>query len=207
MPMILWRRLDKSVRNQVRKAERAGLTVDAGGAEKLGGVLRRVRRAHARSRIAGACASFPRARSWTRSAAAPESSWFARTTRPSAGCSRFAFKDRLAVPWAACLQGVLLALSEHAAVLGNAAERLRRGDRPIRFRPLHARLRHLPLQAPVGGRGRAALLVHDSDCASVRARGRGGAGRRAELASKPGSSCHCRSAGVLALTSARYLTQ
>src|SRR5918999_6200085 len=31
----LWRKLDKTVRNQVRKAERAGLTVETGGVDKL----------------------------------------------------------------------------------------------------------------------------------------------------------------------------
>jgi FemAB-related protein (PEP-CTERM system-associated) len=34
-PDVLWRELDKSVRNQVRKAERSGLSVDFGGAEYL----------------------------------------------------------------------------------------------------------------------------------------------------------------------------
>ena len=34
-PEALWRRFDSSVRNQIRKAERAGLSVEFGGAEKL----------------------------------------------------------------------------------------------------------------------------------------------------------------------------
>lgn len=34
-PGTLWRQLDRSVRNQVRKAERAGLSVEFGGTEKL----------------------------------------------------------------------------------------------------------------------------------------------------------------------------
>jgi FemAB-related protein (PEP-CTERM system-associated) len=35
-PAILWRELNAKVRNQVRKAERSGLSVEFGGAEKLG---------------------------------------------------------------------------------------------------------------------------------------------------------------------------
>ena len=34
-PDVLWRRLDKTVRNQVRKAERAGLSIEFGGSENL----------------------------------------------------------------------------------------------------------------------------------------------------------------------------
>ena len=53
-------------------------------------------------------------------------------------------------------QGVLRALSEHAALLGVHQEGLHRRLRPIRFRPIDAAVGHLPLQAAVGrGRGTA----------------------------------------------------
>ena len=51
---LLWRQFDGSVRNQVRKAGRSGLTIEFGGSRETGRFSWRVCDAHARARIAGA---------------------------------------------------------------------------------------------------------------------------------------------------------
>ena len=124
-PDSLWRRLDKSVRNQIRKAERSGLTVENGGVESLTRVLRHVRRADARPRVAAARVP--------NSCAAVIDEFGAARAR-SCSCSKGGLplsagwsRSRSRIAWScrgrSCLQGVLLALSEHAPLLGNAAAR------------------------------------------------------------------------------------
>ena len=102
-PDLLWRRLDKSVRNQVRKAERAGLTVEAGGVEHLAAFYdvfaARMRDlgspVHARRFMEAVLASFgSRARIVL----------IRRNAETVGGLVAIRFNDRLAVPWAACLQ-------------------------------------------------------------------------------------------------------
>jgi FemAB-related protein (PEP-CTERM system-associated) len=99
----LWRGLDKTVRNQVRKAERSGLTIEAGGVEKLPAFydvfVSRMRDlgspVHGYDFLRAALVSFgARARIVLARKGA--------TT--VGGLVTIAFKDRLVVPWAACLQ-------------------------------------------------------------------------------------------------------
>jgi FemAB-related protein (PEP-CTERM system-associated) len=102
-PDVLWRRLDKSVRNQVRKAEKSGLTIESGGAEKLTAFYdvfaARMRDlgspVHARGFLQAVMTAFG---SRARIVVVQNGS----TT--VGGLVAIAFKDRLAVPWAACLQ-------------------------------------------------------------------------------------------------------
>src|SRR6185369_10200078 len=75
----LWHRLDKDVRYQVRKAERAGLAVEAGGAEQL--------------------ASF-----YDVFAVRARVLLVRRGRTVIGGLMTIAFKDRLTVPWASCLK-------------------------------------------------------------------------------------------------------
>jgi serine/alanine adding enzyme len=98
----LWRSLDKAVRNQVRKAERAGLSVEFGGLENLpcfydifAARMRDLGSPVHASRFLGAVVeSFgDRARI----------ALVRKGTTPIGGLVALAFKDRLFVPWATCL--------------------------------------------------------------------------------------------------------
>ena len=100
---VLWRRLDKSVRNQVRKAERAGLSIDVGGIEKLSDFydvfVARMRDlgspVHARRFLGAVLNGFGnRARIVL----------VRKDQETVGGLIAIRFNDRLAVPWAACLQ-------------------------------------------------------------------------------------------------------
>jgi FemAB-related protein (PEP-CTERM system-associated) len=102
-PATLWRGLDKTVRNQVRKAERSGLTIEAGGVERLPAFyevfVSRMRDlgspVHGQDFLRGVLESFgPRARIVL----------VRKGATTVGGLMTIAFKDRLAVPWAACLQ-------------------------------------------------------------------------------------------------------
>jgi serine/alanine adding enzyme len=102
-PDCLWRGLDKDVRYQIRKAERAGLTVDAGGAELLSPFYDvfavRMRElgspVHARRFLASVLEHFgTRARVLL----------VRQDLRVIGGLIAIAFKDRLTVPWASCLK-------------------------------------------------------------------------------------------------------
>jgi FemAB-related protein (PEP-CTERM system-associated) len=98
----LWRQLDSSVRNQIRKAERAGLTVECGGADKLPSFYEafstRMRDlgspVHAPGFLKAAVDAFDdRARVV-----------LIRKGRTTVGgLVGLAFKDTLTVPWASCL--------------------------------------------------------------------------------------------------------
>ena len=118
-----WRRFDKSVRNQIRKAERAGLTVECGGPADLAAFYDDVRRADARSGIAG-----PRLRSCDRSSSrsgrARASCWSRGAASRLAASSRWPFKDRLVVPWATCRKEYFALCPEHAPLLGNHPDRV-----------------------------------------------------------------------------------
>ena len=102
-PDRLWHRLDKDVRYQIRKAERSGLTVNAGGAEQLESfydVLSvRMRElgspVHARRFLAAVLEQFG-----TRAHVLLVHK--GRTV--IGGLMTIAFKDRLTVPWASCLK-------------------------------------------------------------------------------------------------------
>ena len=100
----MWRRLDKSVRNQVRKAERSGLTVDASAAPRScpRSTTSSPRGCAISDRRSTRTTSFVRSSSC--SARARASSSRARTARTVGGLVALAFKDRLVVPWAACLK-------------------------------------------------------------------------------------------------------
>ena len=98
----LWRQLDGSVRNQIRKAERSGLSVEFGGAEELPAFYEifavRMRDlgspVHALGFLRAIVDSFGgRARI----------ALVRKGSTPVGGLIALAFKDRLAVPWASCL--------------------------------------------------------------------------------------------------------
>jgi FemAB-related protein (PEP-CTERM system-associated) len=102
-PDRLWRQLDKSVRNQVRKAERSGLSIEIGGAEKLTPFYEtfviRMRDlgspVHAPEFLRAVLDSFgSRARIIL----------VRKGNTTVGGLMILAFKDRLIVPWATCLK-------------------------------------------------------------------------------------------------------
>ena len=102
-PDCLWHRLDKDVRYQIRKAERAGLTVETGGAALLAPFydvfVVRMRElgspVHARRFLASALEHFgTRARVLL----------VRQGPIVIGGLIAIAFKDRLTVPWASCLK-------------------------------------------------------------------------------------------------------
>jgi serine/alanine adding enzyme len=102
-PDALWRRFDKQVRNQVRKAERSGLTVEQGGAENLRAFYEAF---VVRMRDLG---SPPHAPEFLR-AVIDAFGGRARIVLVRKGnvtigaLFALAFKDRLVVPWAICLK-------------------------------------------------------------------------------------------------------
>ncbi len=102
-PDRLWRQLDKAVRNQVRKAERSGLSIEIGGAEKLTPFYEtfviRMRDlgspVHAPEFLRAVLESFgSRARIIL----------VRKGNTTVGGLVVLAFKDRLIVPWATCLK-------------------------------------------------------------------------------------------------------
>lgn len=99
----LWRRLDKSVRNQIRKAERSGLSIEFGGAEKLTAFYDTFA---ARMRDLGSPVHTPE---FLRAVLVSFGSrarivLVRKGTLPIGGLMTLAFKDRLIVPWATCLK-------------------------------------------------------------------------------------------------------
>jgi len=102
-PDQLWRRLDRQVRNQVRKAERSGLTVDNGGVENMRAFYETF---VVRMRDLG---SPPHAPEFLR-AVVDAFGTRARIVLVRKGgltigaMIALAFKDRLVVPWAICLK-------------------------------------------------------------------------------------------------------
>ena len=102
-PDRLWRQFDKQVRNQIRKAERSGLSIEFGGVEKLAAFYEafvvRMRDlgtpVHAPGFLRAVLETFgTRAR-------------IVLVRKDSAtvgGLIALAFKDRLVVPWATCLK-------------------------------------------------------------------------------------------------------
>jgi len=102
-PDRLWRGLDGSVRNQVRKAERSGLSVDVGGAEQLPAFYEtfvvRMRElgspVHASGFLRAVFDAFgDRARIAV----------IRKGSVTVGGLVTLAFKDTIVVPWASCLQ-------------------------------------------------------------------------------------------------------
>src|SRR5882672_2211999 len=102
-PDSLWRQLDGSVRNQIRKAERSGLTVDVGGSDRLDDFYAvfatRMRElgspVHGRPFFDAILDAFgSRARVVV----------VRKGSTPIGGLIALAFKDVLAVPWASCLR-------------------------------------------------------------------------------------------------------
>jgi FemAB-related protein (PEP-CTERM system-associated) len=98
----LWRQLDGSVRNQIRKAERSGLSIEIGGGEKLDDFYAifamRMRElgspVHARRFFGAIVDAFAdRARLTV----------VRKGTTPVGGLVALAFKDVFTVPWASCL--------------------------------------------------------------------------------------------------------
>jgi FemAB-related protein (PEP-CTERM system-associated) len=102
-PARLWRQLDGSVRNQIRKAERAGLSVEFGGVEKLTCfydiLAARMRDlgspVHASGFLRGVLEAFgDRARV----------ALIRKGTTAVGGLVALSFKESVVVPWAACLK-------------------------------------------------------------------------------------------------------
>jgi FemAB-related protein (PEP-CTERM system-associated) len=98
----LWRQLDRGVRNQLRKAERSGLSVDFGGAEKLDAFYTifaiRMRElgspVHDRAFFRAIVHEF---------GAQARLGLVWKGTTPIGGLLALAFRDTLTVPWASCL--------------------------------------------------------------------------------------------------------
>lgn len=98
---LLWARLDGSVRNQVRKAEKAGLSVTLGGAEQLDAFYAifaaRMRElgspVHSRRLFTAAFEAF---------GARARTAVVRLGGMPVGGLVALAFKDVLTVPWASC---------------------------------------------------------------------------------------------------------
>jgi serine/alanine adding enzyme len=179
-PERLWRQLDGGVRNQIRKAERSGLSIELGGAEKLDALYAilsaRMRElgspVHARRFFGDVFDAFGgRARI----------ALVRKGALPIGGLIALAFKDVLTVPWASCL-GQHLALCPNMLLYWETVRaacregfarfdfgRSTRGSGTYRFKrqwgaleePLYwytIRLRGRPLQAgPGAGRGKALL--------------------------------------------------
>lgn len=110
-PDHLWRQFDKQVRNQVRKAERSGLSIERGGADKLrafyDAFVVRMRELgsppHAPEFLAAVLDAFgSRARIML----------VQKGQATVGGLLSLAFKDRVVVPWATCLK-------EHFALCPN----------------------------------------------------------------------------------------
>lgn len=100
-PDVLWRGFDKTVRNQVRKAERSGLTVESGGAQTFEPFYDifagRMRELGSPVHAAGFLQSVLR-----RFGDRARISLVRQGQAAIAGLVTLAFKDRIAVPWAAC---------------------------------------------------------------------------------------------------------
>ena len=99
----LWHRLDKDVRYQVRKAERAGLAVEAGGAEQLASFydVFAVRMHELGSPVHAPCFL---AAVLEQFGARARVLLVRRGRTVIGGLMTIAFKDRLTVPWASCLK-------------------------------------------------------------------------------------------------------
>lgn len=101
-PETLWRQLDSSVRNQIRKAERGGLMVEVAGADRLDDFYaifaHRMRElgspVHARAFLAAILNGF---------GARARLVFVIRRGAAIGGLLALSFKDTLVVPWAACL--------------------------------------------------------------------------------------------------------
>jgi FemAB-related protein (PEP-CTERM system-associated) len=101
-PELLWRQLDRSVRNQVRKAERSGLSIDFGGAEHLdafyGLFAVRMRElgspVHDRRFFQAIVQEF---------GGQARIALVRKGAAPIGGLLALGFRDTLTVPWASCL--------------------------------------------------------------------------------------------------------
>jgi FemAB-related protein (PEP-CTERM system-associated) len=102
-PDCLWRQLDKGVRNQIRKAERSGLSIEMGGAENLAAFYDTfvVRMHDLGSPVHGP--GFLRAVLESFGARA-RVVLVRKGGAAIGGLVALSFKDRLIVPWATCLQ-------------------------------------------------------------------------------------------------------
>ena len=100
----LWKRLDRKVRNQVRKAQKEGLTVVERRRRTGRRLLRRLRAEHARPGHAGVSQAALQRDAGARSRIAPECSSCGSRTRPVAASIALRFRDSVLVPWASSLR-------------------------------------------------------------------------------------------------------
>jgi hypothetical protein len=102
-PDRLWRQFDKGVRNQIRKAERSGLSIDIGGAENLAAFYSTF---VVRMRDLGSPVHGPEfLRAVLESFGARARIVLVRKGNVAiGGLMALSFKNRLIVPWATCLQ-------------------------------------------------------------------------------------------------------
>ena len=102
----VWRDLDSGVRNQIRKAERSGLSVEVGSGEKLAPFYEVFAE---RMRDLGSPVHAPRFFRAVLDAfgARARIALVRKGGTPVGGLVALAFKDRLAVPWASCLKEYL----------------------------------------------------------------------------------------------------
>ena len=158
----LWRRLDKDVRYQIRKAERDGVTAESGGAERLGAFYDvfavRMRELGSPVHSQRFLAAGPRTVRRPRQSLAR-----AEGTHGDRRPDDRGFQGPIVCSVGLMPEGILFALSEHASVLGSASPGLHGRVPPLRLRTIDSQLRDAPLQAAVGSRGGVPLLVIDSD--------------------------------------------
>ena len=202
---FLWRRLDKSVRNQVRKAERSGLTIEAGGVENLRAFYEVF---VARMRDLGSPVHAPGflEACWTRSAAARSIVLVRKDGTTVGGMVALAFKDRLVVPWAACLSSTSRS-ARTCCSTGKRCAGLRRRVRPFDFGRSTRDSGTYRFKLQWGAAGRAARSGTRFHFASGQARTTGGASRRAELAIKAWQRLPLPLSAASGPHIRRYLTQ
>ena len=165
----LARASSSTVRNQIRKAERSRLIDRSRRAERAAGVLFDFRHADARARIAGSWPELFRRRARAHSARARQLMLVRKGNAAHRRTARALLQKQRRRAVGVMPEGPLHAVPEHAAVLGNDTLGVRGGIRVVRFRPVDAGLWHLQIQAPMGSRRTAVVLVHGPAPASARA--------------------------------------
>ena len=154
----LWKALGSKLRSQVRRPQKEGRD----GALRPGGgraVLRRLRRAHARPRHAGACrGGFFQAIAATFG----EDVWFGcayHRGRPVACGAGFRWGGEFEMTWASALARTTGSRPTCCSTGRSWSARSQAGADAVQLRPLHAGRGHAPVQAAVGLARRAALVV------------------------------------------------
>src|SRR5213078_2014678 len=179
----VWRDLDSGVRNQIRKAERSGLSVEVGRGEKLAPFYEIFAE---RMRDLGSPVHAPRC---FRSPRSDRSGTEGRHAGGRPGCARLQRPSRGALGLVS--EGVPVVVPQYAPVLGSPPNGMRGGVPDLRFRPVEPPFGYVSLQTSVGRARRAAVLVHDPHHPTARSAGgeppHGGSAREGVATSAIGS--------------------